>query len=194
VLDHQAKGSADALAALQDVHELLSAHPGFKVVPVKVPPDLVRRTSWIGLLIKHFRFQGFGAEFDGGLTLLRFRVRREMPRRLVLELQWHSTHVGGGRSVFIHFLDAADEIRFHGDYPLEGEPPDALGFFYSRRQVEVPKEAPAGMYRVRLGVWRPTENKLEALKLCRGCLQATAEWCHHAVILDSVEISGDRTP
>jgi hypothetical protein len=193
VVDHEANGSADALAAWQDVHELLSAHPGFKVVPVRVSSDPVRRTSRIGLLIKHFRFRKFGAEFDGALTLLRFRLRREAPRRLVLELQWHLTNIGVGRSVFIHFVDAADEVRFYGDYPLEGEAPDALGFFYSTRQVEVPKEAPAGIYRVRLGVWRPGENKLEALKLFHGCLQATAEWSHHAVVLDSVEIGEDCT-
>jgi hypothetical protein len=190
-VDHADKGSADALAALQDVHELLSVHPGFKIVPVRVSSDPARRTSWIGLVIKHLRFRKFGAEFDGGLTLLHFRLRREMPRRLVLELQWHLTQVCGGRSVFIHFLDVADEVRFYGDYPLDGEAPDALGFFYSRRHVEVPKEVPAGTYRVRLGVWRPEENKLEALKLFHGCFQATAEWSHHAVVLDSVEI-GER--
>ena len=192
MVDHEAKGSADALAAWQDVYELLSAHPGFKVIPVKVCSDPIRRTSWIGLVIKHFRSRKFGAEFDGALTLLRFRLRRETPRSWVLELQWHFTSIGGGRAVFIHFLDVADEVRFYGDYPLEGEVPDALGFFYSRRHVEVPKEAPAGTYRVRLGVWCPMENKLAALSLFRGCFQATAEWYQHAVMLDSVEISGDR--
>jgi hypothetical protein len=189
VVDHAAKEPADALTALKEVHELLSAHPGFEIVPVRVSSGPAQRTSLLGLVIKGFRFRNFGAKFAGGLTLLHFRLRRETPRSLILELQWHATHIGDGLSVFIHFVDAADEIRFQGDYPLENEARDALGFFYSRRLIEVPKEAPAGMYRVRLGVWCPSENRHVKLYRFRGCYQEPAGWCHNAVILNSIEIS-----
>jgi cephalosporin hydroxylase len=187
-MDHNAKGSADALTALKEVHELLSAHPSFGVVPVRVPSALARRTSLLGLAIKSYRFLRFGAKFDCGLTLLSFKLRVETPRTVILDLQWHATRIDAGLSVFIHFVDAADEIRFQGDYPLEIESPDTLGFIYSRRRVEVPKETPAGMYRVRLGVWRPTENKHVRLDRFRGCQREPAGWCHDAVILSSIEL------
>ncbi len=191
--DHNVPSSADAPAELKQVRELLSAHAGFMVVPVRVSLGPVRRMARLGLAIKRFRFRKFGAEFDGAFTLFDFRLHHESPRRLVLDLHWHLTQIGDGRSVFIHFVDAADEVRFYGDYPLDGEEPDVLGFLYSRRLVEVPKEAPAGMYRVRLGVWCPAENRLTALGRFRGCLQASGTWYHHAVILDSVEISSECT-
>lgn len=181
-------GLTGALDALSEIRQQLSVHPGFRVVPVRMSPNPVHRTSRLGQLIKQFRFRKFGAEFDGTMTLLHFRLQCEMPRRLVLDLQWHISQACAGRSVFIHFLDASDEIRFYGDYALDGEAPDMLGFVYSQRRVEAPKDVPAGTYRVRLGVWRPAENKLLALGRFRGCLQARAGWRDHAVILDSVEI------
>jgi hypothetical protein len=187
VVDHNAKGPADPLTALKELHELLSAHPRFKVVPVRVSPGAARKTSLLGLVIRRLRFRKFGAEFAGGLTLLRFRSRWETPSSLILELQWHATHISDGFSVFIHFVDASEEIRFQGDYTLEREAQDALGFFYSRRRVEVPKETPGGNYRVRLGVWRPAENRHVELLRFRGCLQEQAAWCHNAVIVDSVD-------
>lgn len=193
VEDHNAKGPTDPLTALKEVHELLSAHPGFDVVPVRLSSGPARKTSLLGLAIRRFRLRKFGAEFDGGLTLLHFRLRWETTHTLALELQWHATHIGDGLSVFIHFVDAADAILFQGDYPLENEAPDSLGFFYSRRHVEVPKETPAGKYRVRLGLWRPAENSHVELRSFRGCLQDPAAWCRNAVVLDSVEISEDRT-
>lgn len=192
MLDHNANGPDDALAALKDVQELLSAHPRFESGPVRASSDTARKPSVFGRIIKSFRFRKFGAEFSRDLTLLRFLLRRETPRTLILELQWHTTHVGDERSVFIHFVDAADEIRFQGDYSLDGETPDALGYFYSRRRVEVPEEAPVGTYRVRLGVWSPAENRHATLGRFRGCIQEPAGWCHNAVVLDSVEISKDR--
>jgi cephalosporin hydroxylase len=188
VMDHNAKGSADALAALKEVHDLLSAHPSFGVVPVRVPSALARRTSLLGLAIKSYRFLRFGAKFDCGLTLLHFKLRMETPRTVILDLQWHATRIDAGLSVFIHFVDAAGEIRFQGDYPLETESPDALGCVYSRRRVEAPKETPAGMYRVRLGVWRPAENKHVRLDRFRGCQREPEGWCHDAVILSSIEL------
>lgn len=192
VVVHNDKGPADALTALKQVHELLSAHPGFEVMPVRSSSDRARRSSLLGLMIKHFRFRKFVAEFDGALTLLRFRVHWETPRTLILELQWHATHIGDGRSVFIHFVDAAGEIRFQGDFPLGSEAPDALGFFYSRRRLEVPKEAPVGTYRLRLGLWRPAEDRMATLSRVRGCPQEVAMWFENAVILDSIELSEDR--
>ena len=191
--DQIAKEPADALSALKDVHELLSAHPGFEVVPVSVSSGRARRTSLIGLAIRSFRFGKFGAKFDGGLTLLDFWLRWETPGTVILELQWHATRLGEGFSVFIHFVDAADEIRFQGDYPLESEAQDALGFFFSRRRVEVPKETSPGTYRVRLGVWRPAENRHMRLRRFHGCRQEPPGWCQNAVIVDSVEISENRT-
>jgi hypothetical protein len=189
VVDHNAKGPVDPLTALKEVHELLSSHPGFDALPVRVSSGPPRRTSLLGLAIRRFRFRKFGANFAGGLTLLHFRLRRETACTLILDLQWHATHIGDGLSVFIHFVDAADQIRFQGDYPLESDASDALGFFYSTRRVEVPKETPAGKYRVRLGVWLPAENRHVELLRFKGCLRDPAEWCHNAVVLDSVEIS-----
>lgn len=185
-------GLAGALGALREIQEQLSVHPGFQVVPVSMSLNPFHRTSRLGQLIKQFRFRKFGAEFDGTMTLLQFRLQRETPRRLVLDFQWHISQGCAGRSVFIHFLDASDEVRFYGDYALDSEAPDMLGFVYSQRRVEVPKDVPAGTYRVRLGVWRPAENKLLALRHFRGCFQESTGWRNHSVILHSVEIGEGR--
>jgi len=190
--DRKSDELAGVLDALSDIQKQLSVHPGFQVVPVRMSPNPVLRTSRLGQMIKQFRFRKFGAEFDGTMTLLHFRLQRETPRRLLLDLQWHISQACAGRSVFIHFLDASDEIRFYGDYALDGESPDMLGFVYSQRRVEVPRDVPAGTYRVRLGVWRPAENKLLALGRFRGCIQERTEWRNHSVILDSVEIGEGR--
>ena len=190
VVGDNAQESSDALAALQEVQVLLSAHPGFELVPVKVS---ARRMPLLGLAIRSLRFRKFGARFEGGLTLMDFRLRWETPRALVLDLQWHVTRLGEGLSVFIHFVDVADEIRFQADYPLESEVPDVLGFFYSRRRVEIPKDAPAGMYRVRLGVWSPIEKSHLKLRRFHGCRRDPAAWCQNAVILDSIEVEENRT-
>ena len=186
--DPDVPGSADALTAFAQVCEVLSAHPRFKVVPARVFSGRTRRMPWLGAAIKQLRFLKFGAEFDSALTLLDFQLHRERPPRLVLDLRWHVTHMRQGLSVFIHFVDSAGKIGFHGDHPLGDETSDALGFLYTRKQLEVPQEVPAGIYRVRLGVWRPAENKLVALTRFRGCDRAAAEWHDHAVLLDTVEI------
>jgi len=193
VADHNSKTSASEFPALQQIHELLSTHPGYKAVPVVAPPDSPGKTSRLGLLIRRWRFRRFGAEFEGVLSLLNFRLHRENSRTLVLELQWHVTALPAGRSVFIHFLDAKEEIRFYGDYALDRVSTDAFGFFYSRRQVDVPPDVPPGAYRIRLGVWCPTENRLVALTRFSGCTREREGWCHSSVLLDSVNVTEEHT-
>lgn len=186
-MDHNARPPADALTALKDIQELLSAHPDFVVVPVSVPPAR-RRPSRLGLAIRSWRFRKFGAEFEGGLTLLHFRLHSEKPGTLILDLQWHATQNCDGLAVFIHFVDADNQIRFQGDYPLETGAQDALGFFFSRKRVQVPEEAPAGTYRVRVGVWRPVDSRHMGLGRFSGCRPESPGWCQNAVIVDSLQV------
>jgi hypothetical protein len=186
-VDHNALPPADALTALKDIQELLSAHPDFTVVPVSLPSGR-RRPSRLGLAIRIWRFRKFGAEFEGGLTLLHFRLHSDKPGTLILDLQWHATQNCDGLAVFIHFVDAANQIRFQGDYPLETGAEDALGFFFSRKRVQVPEGAAAGMYRVRVGVWRPVANRQMGLVRFSGCCQESPGWCQNAVIVDSLQV------
>jgi hypothetical protein len=191
-VDHNARPPADALTALNDIQELLSAHPDFKVVPVSLPAGPPRRPSRLGLAIRSWRFRKFGAEFEGGLTLLHFRLHSDKPGALILDLQWHAIENCDGLAVFIHFVDAANQIRFQGDYPLETGAQDALGFFFSRRRVQVPEAAPTGMYRVRVGVWRPADNRHMGLGRFSGCRQESPGWCQNAVIVDSLHVDAQR--
>jgi hypothetical protein len=183
----------DAIAALREVHSLLAAHPSFKIVPVRSSSPASWGQSSLGRVIRELRLVKFGAKFDRVLTLLYFRIQKDGPRRISLDLQWHATRIGAGWSVFIHFVDAAGEIRFQGDYALEGQTPDALGFLYSRRRVDIPTEVPEGTYRVRLGVWSPPETRHLRLSRVRGCLRERAEWCRNAVILATFQVSENET-
>ena len=186
--DHNAKPASDPLVSLDQVCELLASHPGFRITQVRQSANLRRTSYWLGRFIKEVRLRRFGAEFDGTLTLLDFQAHRPGPHKLVLDLSWHTTEVHSGWSVFIHFLDGQGEVRFQGDYPLEGEVPDRLGFVYSRRTVDIPREVSKGEYRVRLGVWFPTGRQHVPLTRFRRCDREPPGWCHNAVILTSITI------
>ncbi len=186
--DHNAKPASDPLVSLDQVCELLAAHPDFRIIPVSQSANFSRRPSFLGRLIKEIRLRRFGAEFAGTLTLLHFEAHRPEPGKLVLDLAWHTTEIPAGWSVFIHFLDGRGEMRFQGDYPLEGEVPDRLGFVYSRRSVDIPSEVAPGDYRVRLGVWSPNENQHVSLTRFRGCNREPPGWCHNAVLLSTITL------
>ena len=183
-LEHNVSGTGDATGELGELADLLSAHRGFRVVRVKASAERPRK-SRLGSLIKRMRFRKFGAEFDRDLTLLGFHVNKETPCIWTVELQWHACQVIEGLSVFIHFVNTNGDIRFQADYPLEDEVPDVLGFFYSRRRVDVPTDAEPGSYRVRLGVWRPSEKRHLELRRFHGCHQETSGWARNAVLLDA---------
>ena len=127
----------------------------------------------------------FGAEFDGKLTLLSFRVRQERRQEVTLDFQWHAPEICSGWTVFVHFLDDRGDIRFQGDHPLSDHKPDPLGFIYYCKRVA----APEGKYRVRVGVWRPAERLHLRLTRFRGCIQEAPGWCQNAVLLDGHELT-----
>jgi len=186
--DHNAKPASDPLVSLDQVCELLASHPDFRITQVRQFANSPRKSSRLGRFIKEIRMRKFGAEFAGTLTLLHFQVNRAAPNKLVLDLSWHTSEIPAGWSVFIHFVDGPGEMRFQGDYSLEGEVPDRLGFLYSRRSVDIPREVAPGDYRVRLGVWSPSENQHVPLTRFRGCDREPPGWCHNAVILSSFTI------
>jgi hypothetical protein len=177
----------EGLASLEEVFQLLAAHPGFHVARIRQYPGLVRIASWLGLLVKQARLLSFGAEFGNALTLLRFRVEWEGASRVSMEFIWHASKINPDWWVFIHFLDEAGEIRFQVDYNLQGVAPGVSGLLYLRRPIDIPSGVPSGVYRVRLGVWSPKEAAHLPLTRFRGCKREVARWYRNAVILDPVE-------
>jgi hypothetical protein len=186
--DQSAKPVPDPLASLNQVCELLAVDSGFRVTRVRQAPDLEQTPSSLGRIIKEIRLRRFGAVFSGVLALLYFELRQQDPRIIVIDLHWHLTKMRTGWAVFIHFLDGEGRICFQGDYSLDGEAPDALGFVYSRRVVAVPREVARGTYRVRLGVWSPAESRHLPLSRVQGCDREPPGDYHNAVLLDVVTI------
>jgi hypothetical protein len=179
-------GKAEALVSLDEICQLLQAHPDFRESPAarvtgKSPAGLT-----IGRFIKNLRLRNFGAEFARSLTLWHFEIRQERPRLLALDFRWHVEKLRDDWWVFVHFVDSSGEIRFRGDYPLRGVLPDLLGFVYSHRLVVVPGEAPRGNYQIRLGVWSPTAASHLELTQFRGCQRDPTDWCGNGVILGIV--------
>jgi hypothetical protein len=181
--DNGSKPVSDALASLNQVQELLAAHPGFRTAYVRPAPDLGQKASSLGRTIKEIRLLRFGAVFSRTLVLLHFKLHQQQVNTLVMDLHWHLAKVRAGWTVFIHFLDCEGNVCFQGDYSLDGEVPDALGFVYSRRIVAVPREVAGGAYRVRLGVWSPSESRHLPLSRVRGCHREPPGPYHNAVLL-----------
>ena len=175
-------------AQLFEMYRLLSIHPAFRAPEGGYEFRTGPKMFWLGRLIKEARLLRFGAEFAGGLTLLACQLQPQGAAALSLALQWYGPEIRREWSVFIHFLDQRGEILFQGDYPLARHRPDVLGFFYDRRAVQIPKEAPGGEYRIRLGVWSPSERIHLPLTRFRGCFRETPGWCHNAVLLDSLKL------
>lgn len=186
--DHNAKPASDPLVSLEQVCDLLGSHPEFRVTQIRPLADLNRKPSRLAQLIKEDRLRRFGAEFANTLALLDFRIDRPEPNTLVLDLTWHITEMYAGSSVFIHFLDSSGAVRFQGDYPFEGEVPDRLGFVYSRRTIDIPREVAPGEYRTRLGVWFPRVRQIVTLTRFYGCDREAPGWYHNAVLLSPFAI------
>jgi hypothetical protein len=147
-----------------------------------------RKHSRLGETIKEIRFKRSGAEFAGVLMLLHFELHQQEPRTLIMDLHWYLGEMRNGWTVFIHFLDSQGNLCFQGDYPLDGEAPDALGFAYSRRTVVVPPEVADGTYRVRLGAWSPSERQHLPLSRVRGFLREPPGAYHNAILLDEFTV------
>jgi len=188
VQDGEAESLREEMVPLRDIRGLLSAHAGFRVIPVRQHPLRNRRRSAIGRLIKAVRMLRFGAEFDGKVTLLSYQVQRNEGRKIVLDLCWHAARIPDGLVAFIHFLDEKDEIRFQGDYPFDGQTRNAFGMLFWRREIRVPSEVPDGVYRVRLGTWLPKSTRHLPLTRFRGCDRESVEWCRNAVLLPTVNV------
>jgi hypothetical protein len=107
---------------------------------------------------------------------------------LAMDLQWHFAARRSGQAVFIHFLDRDGALCFQGDYSLDGEMPDPLGFAYSRRSVPIPEGVVAGTYQVRLGVWLPGESRHLSLGRTRGCSRDQSAGYQDSVLLDAFTI------
>jgi hypothetical protein len=178
----------DPLASLNQMCELLAADPTFRVKRVTQSPNLAQKRSLLGRMIKEIRLLRFGAVFSGTLTLLYFQLHQQESHNLVIDLHWHQTKRKAGWAVFIHFLDCEGRMCFQGDYSLDGEVPDALGFVYSRRMVVVPREVLRGTYRVRLGVWSPGESRHLPLSRVRGCRREPPGAYQNAVLLSAFTI------
>jgi hypothetical protein len=183
--DHNTKPLSDPLASLNQVCELLAADPNFRVARVRQTPDPGQKQSFLGWMIKETRLLKFGAVFSRTLTLVSFQLHQQGPRNIVMDLHWHVSKKKSGWAVFIHFLDNQGELRFQGDYSLDGEVPDALGFVYSRQIVAVPREVVGGAYRVRLGVWSPSQSRHLPLGRVRGCRREPPGPYHNAVLLNT---------
>jgi hypothetical protein len=186
--DHNTKPISDPLASLNQVCELLAAGPNFRVTRVSQAPGLGQKQPHLGWMIKESRLLRFGAVFSGVLTLLKFQLHQQETRNIIMDLHWHAAKKIAGWAVFIHFLDSQGELRFQGDYSLDGEVPDALGFVYSRRIVVVPREVGQGAYRVRLGVWSPGESRHLRLSRVHGCHREPPGPYHNAVLLNTFTI------
>jgi hypothetical protein len=186
----------DPLASLSQIRDMLTVQPDFRIVPARQIPDSMPGLSFLGCsmglavgwAIKEGRLTRFGAAFSGGLTLLHFRISQAGPRTLAMDIHWHFAARRSGQAVFIHFLDRDGELRFQGDYSLDGETPDPLGFAYSRRSVTIPEGVAAGTYRVRLGVWLPNEGRHVTLGRTRGCVREHAGAYGDSVLLDAFTV------
>jgi len=179
---------ADAFGSLDEICQLLQAHPAFREFPVTRVATKSRTGVLAGQILKNLRLLRFGAEFARCLTLLHFQIHQDQPRVLAVDLQWHLKRIRNDWSVFIHFLDGSGEIRFQGDYALRGTVPDLLGFVSARRLVVVPAAVPPGTYRIRLGVWLPGAACHLKLTRFRGCRRDPAAWYGNAVALGNVNI------
>jgi hypothetical protein len=142
----------------------------------------------LGRIIKEIRFRKFGAQFGDTFTLLDFGIRQQEPRYILMDLQWHVADVRTGCAVFIHFVDREGSVCFQGDYSMDGEIPDSLGFAYSRRSVVVPGEIASGAYRVRLGVWSPAARQHLSLERFRSCDRELPGHYYNSVLLKSIAI------
>ena len=182
--DHSAKPILDPLVSLNQVCELLAGDSEFRVTRVRQAPDFGQTPPWLGRIIKEIRLLRFGAVFSRTITLLYFKVQQQDPHNIVMDVHWHLTKRQPGWAVFIHFLDYEGNLCFQGDYSLDGEAPDALGFVYSRRVVAVPREVVRGAYRVRLGVWSPAERRHLRLSRVHGLHREPPGPYHNAVLLN----------
>jgi hypothetical protein len=186
--DQGVKAALDPAASLNQVRELLATHPSFRTIRVSRSPDLQRKSSYLGRAIKEIRLFKYGVVFSRTLALLYFDLYQQGSDSLVMDLHWHETKAPAGWAVFIHFVDAEGNVCFQGDYSLDGEVPDRLGFVYTRRTVAIPREAPRGAYRVRLGVWCPSESRHLPLGRVRGCRREPPGPYHNAVILKAFNV------
>jgi hypothetical protein len=178
--NHGAKPTSDQLASLNEVCKLLAVDPKFQVMQVGQAPPKQLHLGWI---IREIGLLRFGAVFSGALTLLGFQIEVREPGNIVMDLRWNLTTKRPGWVVFIHFLDENGIQRLQGDYSLDDAVPDPLGFVYSRRIIEVPREVGRGTYRVRLGVWSPKEGRRLRLGRIRGCQREPSGPNHDAVLL-----------
>lgn len=190
--EHNPPPLPDPLVSLGRISDMLAVHPDFRITPAGQTPASMPGLSFLGLAvgwaIKEGRLTRFGVAFSGGLTLLHFRVFQPEPRTLVMDLQWHFTVRRSGQAVFIHFLNRDGALCFQGDYSLDGQTPDPLGFAYSRRSVPVPEGVAAGTYRVRLGVWLPGESRHLPLGRTRGCARDQSGQYRDSVLLDGLTV------
>jgi hypothetical protein len=179
---------SDELVSLDQVFDLLAPHPDFRVIHVRESPRSGRKYPRLGRLIKEMRARRYCAEFAGALMLLHFELDWREPRTLIMDLHWYLGEMRTGWTVFIHFLDLQGNLCFQGDYPLDGEAPDALGFTYSRRTVAIPPEVASGTYRVRLGAWAPSERRHLGLSRIKGFRRELPGAYHNAILLDEFAI------
>lgn len=186
--DGEAESLLEEMVPLREIHGLLSAHAGFRAIPVRQRPLRNRTRSSLGWLIKAVGLLKFGAEFDGKVTLLSYQVQRKEGRTIVLDLRWHAGKAPDGLVAFIHFLDEKGEIRFQGDYAFDGQTRNAFGMLFWRREIHIPSAVPDGVYRVRLGAWLPASSRHLPLTRFRGCGRESVEWCRNAVLLPTVKV------
>lgn len=172
-------------AGFSELCHVLEAHLGFRTPSLRRGgPNLL----WLGRLAQELRLLRFGAEFAGGLTLLAFFFEPEDRRKFNFYFQWRCRKIQPDWHVFLHFLNPEGKICFQGDHPIGSVGPDALGFLFLRRTVDVPPEIAPGTYRIRLGVWIPQEQTHLPLLRHRGCLQEQPGWCHNTVLLGNLEV------
>ena len=169
----------EALTALDEICQVLRAHPDFRELPAARIARLSPIGMAIGRFVRHARARTFAAEFAHSLTLWRFELRQDHPRALAVDLRGQCEKLLNDWCVVIHFLDESGEIRFQSNYPLRGVLPDVLTFIYLRWLITVPAGVPPGSYYVRLGVCSQHDGPYLQLTQFRGCRRDPAgSWCN----------------
>jgi glycosyltransferase involved in cell wall biosynthesis len=167
LLNQLRAGIPDVRTMDENVEELLDIYSGLIRASIrqvedlphtKRPPGLPRRSMRFVSLIASIRMLSFGAQFGGGLTLLRSRVKLSGNRELSFDFQWHSPELRPEWTVFIHFLDDNDVIQIQADHNLWQYNQDPWGFITYSFKIWIPDVHLGKSYRMRLGVWNPEEK------------------------------------
>jgi len=177
MLDRLRAGIPGVRTIDQNIGELLDiySHLTRDTKIVKRRPTLPAAALWWGSLIRSMKLATFGAQFGGGLALLRARVKLSGERELAFDFQWHAAQIRPEWMVFIHFFDENGATQIQADHRLWQHDQDPWGFLTYSFKVWIAEPHVGKSYRVRLGVWNPDEKVRLAVTGSRGLTVETLE-------------------